>query len=129
MYHILPELYYTHEHEWLLLQNGKARVGITDYAQKSLGDVVYLDFTARGRRVNQKEVVASIESVKAVSEIFAPLAGTITQVNENINRKPELVNQDPYGQGWLFEMEELDLSGLGELLDAKKYEEFLKNLS
>lgn len=124
----LQELYYTKEHEWVYVGEKSAIVGITDYAQKALGDVVYLDFRASGKTVKQGESVATIESVKAVSEIYSPLTGKISQINENVNKNPAVVNRDPYGEGWLFEITDFGTEEIQNLLNYESYEAYLKTL-
>ncbi len=117
----IPEhLSYTAEHEWVLVEEGRARVGITDYAQDALGDVVYAQLPMEGDEVTEGEIVAELESTKSVGEIYAPFDGEVTAVNEELETSPELVNQDPYGKGWI-----MDLSLTGPLpstlLDAAAY--------
>ncbi len=97
-------LFYTKEHEWARIENGKATVGITDYAQHQLGDIVYVELPEIGREVKQGEKIGVIESVKAVSELFSPLSGKITEVNEALKDQPELINQEPYGRGWIIKL-------------------------
>ena len=118
------DLKYTKDHEWLRLASGEARVGITDYAQKQLGDVVYLELPDVGRRLNKGDVFGTIESVKAVSELFAPVSGTVTAVNSTLAAHPEGVNRDPHGS-WMIAMKPDD-GGESELLDAAQYTELTK---
>ncbi|MFN3346508.1 MAG: glycine cleavage system protein GcvH [Candidatus Bipolaricaulaceae bacterium] len=120
------ELRYTKDHEWVRLEDGRARVGITDHAQKSLGDIVFVELPAVGKTVNKGERVASVESVKAVGEVFAPLSGQVVAVNQAVVTSPDLINKDPYGQGWLFLLEINDTKEIELLLTAEAYEEFLK---
>jgi glycine cleavage system H protein len=118
----LPEdLRYTAEHEWLRLEGDEAVVGITDYAQDSLGDVVFVDLPRAGTQVAAQAMVCEIESTKAVSEIYAPVAGTIVAANEALADHPELVNADPYGQGWIFRLAPADPAAVDGLLDAAAY--------
>ncbi len=117
----IPEhLFYTSEHEWILVEEGRARLGITDYAQDALGDVVYAQLPREGDEVSEGEIVAELESTKSVGEIYAPFEGVVLAVNEELETRPELVNHDPYGVGWI-----LDLSLAGPppptLLDAAGY--------
>jgi glycine cleavage system H protein len=112
---------YTEEHEWALVEEGSVRVGITAYAQEALGDVVFVALPALGRRVQAGETVAEVESTKSVAEVYAPLNGVITAVNEALGERPELVNTDPYGEGWFFVVEADDPSVLEALLDAAAY--------
>ncbi len=120
------ELRYSKEHEWARRIDGtRVRVGITDFAQDALGDVVYVDLPATGTRVSAAEAVGELESTKSVSEMYAPLSGVVVTVNEALADNPQLLNDDPYGEGWLIEIEvseqaELDRA-LDELLDADAY--------
>ena len=113
---------YTTEHEWALEEGaGRVRIGITDYAQDALGDVVYVELPQVGRSVAPGDTVAEVESTKSVAEVYAPLAGSIVEVNAALSTNPELVNTDPYGQGWFFIMQVADESTLGDLFDAATY--------
>ena len=128
--YIVPEnLHYTKEHEWLKVQGDTAIMGITDYAQKSLHEIVFVDLPEIGRKVKQMESIGTVESVKAVSEIYTPISGEIIEVNTELNEKPELVNQDPYGRGWIakIRLENLD-NEIKNLLTPQQYREFLKTL-
>lgn len=121
----IPEhLSYTSEHEWILQEKGRARVGITDYAQDALGDVVYAQLPMEGDEVSEGEIVAELESTKSVGEIYAPCDGVVLAVNEELETSPELVNQDPYGKGWI-----MDISPAGPLpsalLDAADYRDLI----
>lgn len=120
------ELLYTKDHEWVRLEDGKARVGITDHAQKSLGDIVYVELPAVGKTVKKGERAATVESVKAVGEVFAPLSGKVVAVNETVTQSPDLINKDPYGQGWLFVLEIADKKEIETLLTPEAYEELVK---
>lgn len=120
------ELLYTKDHEWVRLEDGRARVGITDHAQKSLGDIVYVELPPVGKEVKKGERTATVESVKAVGEIFAPLSGKVVEVNTTVTQSPDLINKDPYGQGWLFVLEISDRAEIGSLLAPEAYEELLK---
>jgi Glycine cleavage system H protein (lipoate-binding) len=120
------ELLYTKDHEWVRLEVGKARVGITDHAQKSLGDIVYAELPAVGKTVKKGERAATVESVKAVGEVFAPLSGKVVEVNETVTQSPDLINKDPYGQGWLFVLEIADNEEIETLLPPEAYEELVK---
>jgi glycine cleavage system H protein len=108
------------------LEDGKARVGITDHAQKSLGDIVYVELPTVGKSVKKGERVATVESVKAVGEVFAPLSGKVVAVNETVTKSPDLINKDPYGQGWLFVLEIADKKEIETLLTPEAYEELVK---
>jgi glycine cleavage system H protein len=125
----LENLLFTKEHEWVRMEGDSAAVGITDYAQHELGDVVYVELPALGKEFKKGDPAANIESVKAVSDVFAPLAGTVTEVNDKLGNNPELVNQEPYGEGLLFKMKLKNPDELKELLDQKKYEEYLRGIA
>jgi glycine cleavage system H protein len=117
------DLKYTEEHEFVrVAPDGIAEVGITDYAQGELGDVVYVELPQVGAKFSKHDVFGTIEAVKAVSELFAPLSGEITAVNERLDKEPALVNTDPYGAGWMIRMRADDMSELSALLDAGAYE-------
>lgn len=117
-----PEnLRYTKDHEWISLDGTTATIGITDFAQRELGDIVYVDITAKGRPVASEEVFGTVEAVKTVSDLFSPLAGTITETNPLLDTKPELVNSDPYGEGWMVKMTITDVAAFDKLLDAAAY--------
>lgn len=116
------DLRYTREHEWIRTDDGRARVGITDYAQDALGDVVYVQLPDPGLEVIASASCCEVESTKSVSEVYAPVSGTIVEINEALADTPELLNQDPYGNGWLFVIELSDPSQVDSLLDAAAYE-------
>jgi glycine cleavage system H protein len=113
---------YTREHEWARLGDGEAMVGITDFAQEQLGDLVYFDLPEPGAQVRQHAKLGEVESVKAVSEIYAPLSGEVIEVNQKAMDSPELVNQDPYGEGWLLKVRPADASEMDSLLSAEDYD-------
>jgi glycine cleavage system H protein len=117
------DLRYTGEHEWVRAgdDSGTARVGITDYAQEALGDVVFVSLPELGERVEKGSAVGEIESTKSVSDIYAPVSGTVTARNDELDEHPELINSDPYGAGWIFEVELSDRAELDDLLDAAAY--------
>jgi glycine cleavage system H protein len=115
------DLRYTKEHEWLRVEEGLARVGITDFAQDALGDVVYVDLPQVGTRVEAGQPMGEVESTKSVSDVFSPVSGTITELNPLIEDHPELVNEQPYGDGWLVVIDPSDLSQLEDLLDDARY--------
>ena len=120
------DLKYTREHEWAKIEGKRARVGITHFAQDQLGDVVFVELPKAGTKVTQMKAFGVVESVKAVSDLFAPLSGVVVEVNQELTQQPERVNRDPYGTGWLIVVE---LSSPGEadkLMSAQQYEEFLK---
>lgn len=118
---IPSELRYSPDHEWVRVEDGRARTGITDYAQDALGDVVFVDLPEVGTQVERGVNVAEVESTKSVSEIYAPLSGTIVEVNADLADNPEKLNDEPYGEGWIFVIEPVDEAQLAELLDAEGY--------
>lgn len=118
-------LKYTKEHEWILVEGDKAKVGITDFAQKELGDIVFLDITSIGKEVKQNDIFGSIEAVKTVSDLFMPITGTVLSVNSNLDSDPQLVNSDPYGEGWMVEISISNLSEIEGLLSADQYQEIV----
>lgn len=118
----LPEnLRYTKEHEWLRVEGEVAFVGVTDFAQKELGDIVYVDINTKGQEVQQNEIFGTVEAVKTVSDLFIPVTGTILEINELLNAQPELVNTDPYGKGWMVKIRLSDVQQLESLLSANTY--------
>ncbi|MBI3953052.1 MAG: glycine cleavage system protein GcvH [Chloroflexi bacterium] len=124
-----PELRYSKEHEWVKVAGGTALIGITDYAQEELGDVVYLDLPKVGARLAQFQKMGEIESVKAVSDLFSPLSGEVSAANQAAIDNPELLNKDPYGEGWLVKATGFDRKELDNLLTAAAYESFLAGLA
>lgn len=116
---------YTKEHEWVRVQDGVAVVGITDYAQKELGDVVFVELPKVGDTFDTNETFANVESVKAVSEVFSPVAGEVVEVNEELANSPQLVNDDPYGDGWFIRLKIADEEELKDLLTPDEYAEFV----
>ena len=119
---IPAELRYTKEHEWIRVEGDVAYVGITDYAQSELGEIVFVDINTEGETVNQNEVFGSVEAVKTVSDLNMPVTGEVLEVNETINDQPELVNNDPYGEGWMIKIQVADPAELYTLLDAAAYQ-------
>jgi glycine cleavage system H protein len=120
------ELRYHREHDWARIEDGNATFGITWYAQDALGEVVFFDPPDVGSNVTANETYAEIESVKAVSDVFSPLSGEVTEVNEAVSETPELINEDPYDAGWLIKVKLSDPSEVEKLMDAAAYKEFLK---
>ena len=120
------ELRYTREHEWAKVEGKRARVGITHYAQDQLGDVVFVELPKVGTKVTQMKTFGVVESVKAVSDLFAPLSGVVVEVNQELTQQPERVNRDPYGSGWLVVVELSSPTEVEKLMSAQQYEEFLK---
>ena len=119
------DLRYSKEHEWVRVEEGVGTVGITDYAQDQLGDIVYLDLPKVGTQVGQLAKLGEIESVKAVSDLFSPVSGEVTEVNQEAVDAPELVNRDPYGAGWLIRLRLSDPAELEGLLSVEEYEKLL----
>ena len=115
------DLRYTKEHEWVRLEGARARVGITDFAQDALGDVVYVDLPEVGAVVQAEQPLGEVESTKSVSDVFSPVSGTIVERNPLIDDRPELVNEQPYGDGWLVVIDPADADAIGGLLDAAAY--------
>ncbi|HEY1825627.1 MAG TPA: glycine cleavage system protein GcvH [Acidimicrobiales bacterium] len=124
---IPSDLRYSHDHEWARTNASVVRVGITDYAQDALGDVVFVDLPSMGSEVRVGAVLGEVESTKSVSEIYAPVGGRVTAVNDNLKNSPELVNSDPYGEGWLCEITTSATSDYDALLDAAAYEDLTNN--
>ncbi|MFZ1528816.1 MAG: glycine cleavage system protein GcvH [Ferruginibacter sp.] len=117
-----PEnLKYTKDHEWISVEGNIATIGITDYAQHELGDIVYVDISSKGKKMSAEEVFGTVEAVKTVSDLFLPVAGTITEVNPALEAAPELVNSDPYGQGWMVKIEVENPEDVAKLMDAAAY--------
>ena len=119
------DLRYTKEHEWARVEGSRARVGITAYAQEQLGDVVFVELPKAGTKVSQMQAFGVVESVKAVSDLFAPLSGEVVEVNAELVKKPELVNQDPYGKGWMLVIQVASPAEAQALLTAPQYEAWL----
>jgi len=115
------ELKYTKDHEWIRVEGDEAYLGITDFAQRELGDIVYIDINTLGEEVNQDDVFGTVEAVKTVSDLFMPVTGTISEVNPALNDNPELVNSDPYGAGWMVKVTLADAASVNDLLDAAAY--------
>jgi len=118
---IPTELRYSTDHEWARVEDGRVRVGITDYAQDALGDVVFVELPDVGAKVEQGQSCAEVESTKSVSEIYAPIGGVIVEVNAELVDNPQRLNDDPYAEGWMFVIEPADEAQLGKLLDSEAY--------
>jgi glycine cleavage system H protein len=117
-----PEaLKYTKDHEWIKIEGDTATVGITEFAQRELGDIVFVDIDSKGKPLQTNDVFGTVEAVKTVSDLFLPLAGTVTEVNPALDGNPEFVNQDPYGQGWMVKMTIANQADIDGLLDAAAY--------
>ena len=119
------DLRYTKEHEWIRLQDGVGAVGITDYAQHELGDVVYVELPKVGAKLAAGKTLGTVESVKAVSEIYCPVSGEVTEVNATLSQTPETINSDPHGQGWLIKLKVDDAGAVSSLMDAAAYQTFI----
>jgi glycine cleavage system H protein len=115
------ELKYTKDHEWISVSGNEATIGITDFAQRELGDIVYVDINSVGSEVAKEEVFGTVEAVKTVSDLFMPLTGAILEINSELNDNPELVNSDPYGKGWMVKVTIADVSETDGLLSAEDY--------
>jgi glycine cleavage system H protein len=126
MANVPEDLHYSKDHEWVRVEGYTAVVGITDYAQDSLGDVVYVELPKVGEKFAANESFGSVESVKAVSEVFSPVSGEISALNEALNDEPEKVNQDPYGEGWMIKVKMSNAGEVDSLLTAAEYEDFTK---
>ncbi|CDE64178.1 MAG: glycine cleavage system protein GcvH [Parabacteroides sp.] len=116
---------YTKDHEWIRVDGDVAYVGITDYAQSELGEIVYVDITTEGETVNKEEVFGTIEAVKTVSDLFMPVTGEVLEVNPELEDAPQLVNEDAYGKGWIIKVNVSDAAELDELLSAAEYEQLI----
>lgn len=122
---IPDNLMYTKEHEWVKMDGKVATIGVTDYAQEQLGDIVYSELPANGEAVSKGETFGVLESVKAVSDCYSPLSGKVVEINDTLTENPETVNEDPYGEGWMIKVELSDSSELEGLLDPKAYAAFV----
>jgi glycine cleavage system H protein len=116
------ELKYTKDHEWIRVEGNDAYIGITEFAQHELGDIVYVDISSKGKEVAKEEVFGTVEAVKTVSDLFMPLTGTVNETNPALDSQPELVNTDPYGQGWMVKISIKDASEIAGLLSAEAYQ-------
>jgi glycine cleavage system H protein len=119
---------YTKEHEWIKVEGGEALVGITDFAQHQLGDIIYVELPAAGKELAARQSIGVVESVKSVSDVYAPVAGNVVAVNEALNQTADLLNKDPHGQGWIVRIRIKDMKELDGLLSAGDYEKFLEGL-
>ena len=122
---IPQELRYTKDHEWLRIENGEAVVGITDFAQSELGDIVFIDINSQGQELKSEEVFGTVEAVKTVSDLFMPVSGTITEFNAALGDEPALVNSDPYNKGWMVRIKLKDAAEVDGLLTADQYKELV----
>lgn len=126
MANVPEDLHYSKDHEWVKVDGDQAIIGITDYAQNSLGDVVYVELPKPNDEFAASESFGSVESVKAVSEVFTPVAGVVTKINESLADEPEIVNSDPYGKGWMIRLKMSNPGAVDSLLTAAEYEDFTK---
>lgn len=122
---IPADLKYTKDHEWIRLQGNTATVGITDFAQSELGDIVYIDISTAGKDANEHEVFGTVEAVKTVSDLYMPVAGKVAEVNSMLDGSPEKVNSDPYGDGWMVKIEVKNTADIAKLLTADQYKELI----
>jgi glycine cleavage system H protein len=122
----IPEnLHYTKDHEWVLLEGNTATVGITDFAQGELGDIVYVEIETKGKHLNAEEVFGTVEAVRTVSDLFLPVSGTIDEVNPELEKQPDVVNSDPYGQGWMMKMTVDNPADVEKLMKASDYQKVI----
>ena len=117
-----PNLKYTKDHEWVMLDGDTATIGITEFAQHELGDIVYVDINSKGKALSAEDVFGTVEAVKTVSDLFLPAAGTVTEINPVLEANPELVNSDPYGEGWMIKMTVDNPADIEKLMDAEAYD-------
>jgi len=127
-YEIPEGLLYTREHEWVKIEGGKATIGITDYAQRKLREIIYIELPNVGQKIKQNEPLATIESVKASADVYAPVTGRVIEVNSKLIDSPEILNEDPYEKGWIAVMEILEEPELGNLMEADEYRKYLEDL-
>ncbi|MBC7361092.1 MAG: glycine cleavage system protein GcvH [Candidatus Aminicenantes bacterium] len=124
-----PEnLYYTKDHEWLKVEGEEAVVGITDFAQKQLGDIIYVDLPQVGKILEAHQTIGTVESVKSVSDVYSPVSGEVIEVNSELSQTPDLINKDPHGQGWIVRLKIKDKSEINNLMKAADYEKYLEGL-
>lgn len=129
-YNVPEDVYYTKEHEWIRLEGDKCRVGVTDYAQNSLHEIVYVDLPKIGMKVSRMQSLGTVESVKAVADVYSPITGTVLEVNNTLSDAPELVNKSPYGEGWITIISPEDIKNeLSGLMKAPDYKAFLKQIT
>lgn len=122
-----PEgLKYSKEHEWVLVENDVAIIGITEFAQGELGDIVFVELPDVGEKISKDDPFGSLESVKAVSDIFAPISGAVVEINDDLKENPETINEDPYGDGWMIKVQMTDMDELKDLMSSQDYAEFIE---
>ena len=124
---IPADLKYTKDHEWVMIENEIATVGITDFAQGELGDIVYIEVDSLGENLESESVFGTVEAVKTVSDLFMPLSGEIIEFNSELESSPELVNEDPYNSGWMIKIKLSDVNSASNLLDSKQYKDLISN--
>lgn len=117
-----PELKYTKDHEWIRVEGSQAVIGITEFAQRELGDIVYVDINTVGEEIKKEDVFGTVEAVKTVSDLFMPISGRIAEFNKSLDTNPELVNSDPYGEGWMVKVDISEAGDLEHLLSAEEYQ-------
>ena len=122
------DYYYTKDHEWIRVEGGEGVVGITDFAQNHLGDIIYVELPQVGTVLAEHQTIGVVESVKSVSDIYSPIAGTVTAVNEELAQAADIINKDPHGKGWIIRMKVADKAGLEHLMKASEYEKYLEGL-
>ncbi|MFW6131572.1 MAG: glycine cleavage system protein GcvH [Candidatus Aminicenantaceae bacterium] len=122
------DFYYTKDHEWIKIDGENATVGITDFAQKQLGDVVFIEMPEKGTQLDFHQSIGVVESVKAVSDVYSPVSGEVIEVNEKLNDSPELLNKDPHGAGWIFRMKVKNKEELQKLMSVDEYDKFLEGV-
>ncbi len=122
---IPADLKYTKDHEWVKIDGDMATVGITDFAQSELGDIVYVEIETEGETLDAEEVFGTVEAVKTVSDLFMPVSGEVVEINETLEDTPEAINQDPYGQGWMIKVKMSDIAEIDNLLTAEQYKELI----
>jgi glycine cleavage system H protein len=129
MVEILEELKYTKEHEWTRLEDDLVVIGITDYAQDALGEIVYIELPSEGDEITKGNPFGAVESTKSVSDLYAPISGEVMEVNEALLDSPEAINEDPYGDGWMIKVKPYDVGELQDLMDSDEYSEFVEKES
>jgi glycine cleavage system H protein len=129
MVEILEELKYTREHEWARLEDDLVVIGITDYAQDALGEIVYIELPGEGDEITKGNPFGAVESTKSVSDLYAPVSGEVVEVNEALLDSPEAINEDPYGEGWMIKVKPYDIGELQDLMDSDEYTEFIEKES
>jgi glycine cleavage system H protein len=125
-YKVATDRLYTREDEWVKVENGKATIGITDYAQKQLKDIVGVDLPVLGRTYRKGEAIAFVDSIKASAEVYAPLSGKVIEINESLQDDPQLINKDPYGDGWIARIEVLNIDETKDLMKPEEYVEYIR---